>query len=431
MNTHPTLTPEQLLLEFFDGDEFDMWVKDTLSSVSCATGLVNKKPVAVYCLESDQIKGAIGPQEANEIIALSEFARAKKMPIVSINAVLFPRMTAGVTGIEACERIIRMSGRVSQDLPQIAILTEEAAQNHGFLSTYADVIVVQDTANPQNGCDTGQIVESTLDGVMTRARSLVDLIPSTREELKESLTFSYDGGDREMSKEVLDALSRSGPYDVNLLVKNIVDEDSFIELDKNRGPAVVTGLGKLVHQTIGICASQTMTAAPIDDDALKKITEITRFCERFSVPLINLVDTTDETTQQTLLAGKQLRTVGNFSMSVRHGSEVFAARQTMSPCVSLVIRRCYGSGFLLTTSMRPHHVILALENAKFSRYDDELTAERAHTDGWIKKVIPPTQMIEQLVHWVRWSRSKRARVTDQLHRNDPMRYNLNLDNSSE
>ena len=431
MSNGTELTPEQLLTEFFQGNEFDLWVKDELSSVYCGTGFINRKPVAAYCLQADQIKGAIGPQEANEIIELSEFARAKKMPLVSINAVLFPRMTAGITGIEACERIIRMSGRVSEDLPHIAILTEEAAQNHGFLSTYADVIIVQDPSSKNEGSDIGQIVESSLSDLMTRARALVTLIPSTRTELKESLTFSYDGGDRELSKDVLEALKRPGPYDVNLLIENIVDQSSFIEFDKSRGPAVVTGIGKLVNQTVGICASQTMTAAPIDDEALKKITEITRFCERFSLPLINLVDTTDETTQQTLLAGKALRTVGNFSMSVRHGSEVFAARQTMSPCVSLVVRRCYGSGYLLTTSMRPHHVILALKNANFSRYDNELTAERAHADGWIKKVIPPSQIIEQLVHWVRWSRSKRARVTDQLHRNDPMRYNLNLDNSNE
>ncbi|MEE2901304.1 MAG: carboxyl transferase domain-containing protein, partial [Myxococcota bacterium] len=331
----------------------------------------------------------------------------------------------------ACERIIRMSGRVSEDLPHLAILTEEAAQNHGFLSTYADVVVVQNSSAQEEGSDIGQIVKPTLDGVMKQARALLELIPSTRSELKDTLTFSYDGGDREISKEVFEALNRPGPYDVNLLIESIVDRGSFIEFDQARGQAIVTGVATLVNQTIGICASQTLTAAPIGDDALRKITEITRFCERFSIPLINLVDTTDETTQQTLLGGKEYRAVGNFSMSVRHGSEVFAARQMMSPCVSLVVRRCYGSGYLLTTSMRPHHVILALKNAQFSRYDSELTAERAYSDGWVKKVIEPGQIIEQLVHWVRWSRSKRARVTDQLHKNDPMRYNLNLDKLSE
>ena len=78
-------------------------------------------------------------------------------------------------------------------------------------------------------------------------------------------------------------------------------------------------------------------------------------------------------------------------MSVRHGSEVFAARQMMSPCVSLVVRRCYGSGYLFTTSMRPHHVILALKNAQFSRYDSELTAI-AYSDGWVKKVIDQVKL---------------------------------------
>lgn len=424
MKTSFSNQKHDVLRLLMDQDNYDPWISDPDASVQCASGQISGRIAAVYSIDTDRINGAIGPEEAKEIIALSEFARAKKIPLVSINSALSPKIDTGLRGIEACERIVRMSGRLSELLPQIALVTENVLSTHGYLSTYADIIVANDSRQGTNA--TGHIVKDTIAKAVSTTRDIVRLLPQTRNHLNEGLTFSSDGGERQLTDSLCQDFSRPGPFDIKQLIDGVLDSNSFVEFDETRGQSIVTGIGSLIDQSVGICANQTLNGAPINDDALRKIIEITRLCDRFSIPLINLIDTTDETTQQTLVDEHGKPVIGNSAMSIRHGSALLHARQMMSPCVSLIVRRCYGSGYLLTTATRPHHVILAVKNAQFSRYDNEVTADTALEQKWIKKIIKPEALVEELVHWVRWSRAQRSRVTEQLHPNDPMRYNLNL-----
>jgi len=419
----------ELLQKLFDRGGFDPWVENSEAAVQCASGTIEGRPAAVYSIDVDKLQGAIGSEDAKEIIALSEYARAKKTALVSVNAALSPKIDSGLDGVDACEQIVRMSGRLSEILPQIALVTENVVTTHGYLSTYADVIVTNDSSGESDNA--GHIVRNTVDEALQATRKLIKHLPSTRTELNESLTFSGDGGERELSEDLCTDLLRPGPFDIRRLIDEILDHDSFLEFDQDHGEAIVTGLGKLIGQTVGICANQTERGAPIDDEALKKIIEITRLCDRFCLPLINMIDTTDETTRKILRSERGKPIIGNSAMSIRHGAAILNARQMMSPCVSLVVRRCYGAGYLLTMTTRPHHVVVALQKAKFSRYDNDINAEHALGRKWIKKVIEPQNLVEQLVHWVRWSKSQRTRLTEQLHPNDPMRYNLNLNEDNK
>ena len=85
-----------------DEDGYDPWISDPDASVHCASGTIKGRPAAVYSIDTERIKGAIGPDEAQEIIALSEFARAKKVPLISINSALAPQMDSKLDGIKAC-----------------------------------------------------------------------------------------------------------------------------------------------------------------------------------------------------------------------------------------------------------------------------------------------------------------------------------------
>jgi len=418
-----------LLSRLFDRDGFEPWLENPEAGVKCASGTIHKRMVAAYAIDTNKIQGAIGPEEAKEIIALSEFARAKKMLLLSINAALSPKIDTGLDGLDACEKVVRMSGRLSEILPQIALVTENVVHAHGYLSTFADLIVTNDSSGESQGA--GHIIEPTVEDAIFATRKLIRLLPSTRDEFHEGLSFSGDGGDRELSEDLCQDLTRPGPFDVLRLVNEVLDRDSFLEFDQDHGKSIITGIGKLIDQTVGVCANQTQVAGPIDNSALKKIIEITRLCERFSIPLINLVDTTDETARKVFRTEQGQAMIGNSSMSIRHGAALLSARQMMSPCVSLVVRRCYGAGYLLTTTTRPHHVVIALQKAQFSRHDHDIQTDQALARQWIKKIIAPQTLVEQLVHWVRWSQSQRTRLTEQLHPNDPMRYNLNLNDQDQ
>ena len=193
---------------------------------------------------------------------------------------------------------------------------------------------------------------------------------------------------------------------------------------------MVTGLGAIYEQTVGICANQTFGSAGLDSAAIEKAAELTSLCDRFGIPLLNIVDNGEAATERAVLHPDGTEKPSRTSMNMRRGAQLMLARTTMGPCMSLIVRRCYGPGYLLSAAARPHHPVIAYTDAQLGPDGSECAADAAFARGMLKKVIKPEQTVEQLVHWSRWSRAQRSRVTDQLHKNDPKRHNLNLDKSS-
>lgn len=417
----PPRTPGQraqsAIHALLDEGTLDPWIGKKDTRAQCAGGTIDGKPVAAYAVEAGRIDGAIGPDEADQIIAAGEHAWSKGIPLISIDAVLTPQIDAGLDGYHACERIARQSARLSGRVPQIALLTDPSAVAHQYLSTFADLIVA--TADATTAPGAAHFVASDLDEAMHDIQRLVHLLPSTAEELRDALLFTSDGGDRQLSDELCQTLRGTAAYDVTTLIDEICDPDTFVEIDASKGAGLLVGLGHIYGQTVAFCANQTLRSAGIDHDALDKAIDLVELCDRFSIPLVNLVDTGEALTQRIAQPGE----AATPSM-MRRGAALMRARQMMAPCVSLVVRRCYAAGYLLIATTRPHHAVIAYDNAQVAPEGVEGSVGAAFDRGWIKKIIDPADTVEALVHWVRWSRAERARVTSQLHPNDRRLFNL-------
>jgi propionyl-CoA carboxylase beta chain len=410
-----------------DPGSIDPWIGKKGVRVQCARGTVSARPIAVYAVEAGHYAGVIGPREAEEIIEVGEFARSMQMPLVSVNAALSPLVSAGLDGVNACARIARQSARLSQLVPQIAMVTDPSVLAHDHLSTFADLIVM--TGDRSALRDAAHCVEPDLAAAIARVRRLISLLPRTSAELRDALTFSADGGDRELSPALCEKLRSPAPFDVFDLIREVCDRESFVELDAHRGPGIATGLARIFDQPVGICANQTLSACGGDRAALDKTVELANLCDRFSIPLLNIVDAGEEATERVPALGEDGSGPPARAVALRQGAALMRARQMMGPCVSLVVRRCYGTGYLLTAAARPHHAVIAYRHAALAPEGVDGSVEEAYARGWIKKVVDPKDTVAELVHWVRWSRSERARVTNRLHPNDPLLYNLDLDGS--
>ncbi len=405
------------IASLLDDGTFDPWIGKQNTRVQCAGGTIGGQAVATYSVEAGRTDGAIGPDEADQIIAAGEHAWSKGIPLISIDAVLSPRVDAGLEGFHACERIARESGRLSGRVPQIALLTDPSSAAQQYLSMFADLIVA--TTNATGAAEAAHYVAEDFVDASQFIKQLVHLLPATDDELHDALRFTSDGGDRRLTDGLCETLRGRGAYDVLELIGEISDQDSFVELDAGRGSAMVVGLAKIYSQSVGFCASQTLRSAALDQDALDKAIALADLCDRFSIPVVNLVDTGEELTQRLPLPGE----APGPSM-MRRGAALMRARMMMAPCVSLVVRRCYGAGYLFTTATRPHHAVIAYGGAQMTPEGVEGPVSDAYERGWVKKVIDPAETVEALVHWVRWSRAERARVTSQLRRNDRRLYNV-------
>ena len=134
----------------------------------------------------------------------------------------------------------------------------------------------------------------------------------------------------------------SASYDMRVVIEDILDADSFLELRPLHAPNIVTGLGRLDGRTVGIIANQPcQRAGTIDIEASEKAARFVQWCDCFNVALLTLVDTPG------FEPGRDLEWRG----MIRHGAElVYAYAAATVPRLCLVLRKAYGGAYIVMDS---------------------------------------------------------------------------------
>lgn len=125
-------------------------------------------------------------------------------------------------------------------------------------------------------------------------------------------------------------------YDIRKLITILADEDSFTELGREYGGAIVTGFMRLEGKPVGLMASDCkVLSGAIDVAAGEKAARFMAMCEQFSLPLVSLCDTPG------FMVGPDHEAQG----AVRKLSGMFVQGARLSvPLVAVVLRKCYGLG---------------------------------------------------------------------------------------
>ena len=81
------------------------------------------------------------------------------------------------------------------------------------------------------------------------------------------------------------------PYDVRNVIKCIVDDSDFLEVQELWAANIVIGFGRMGGETVGFVANQPMVLAGVlDCDSADKAARFIRFCDSFNIPIITLED---------------------------------------------------------------------------------------------------------------------------------------------
>jgi acetyl-CoA carboxylase carboxyltransferase component len=131
-------------------------------------------------------------------------------------------------------------------------------------------------------------------------------------------------------------------YDVRVVVQDVLDEESFLEIRPRYAPNLVTGYGSLGGRAVGIVANQPMTrAGTLDIEASRKAARFVATCDVFNMPIITFVDTPG------FEPGRDLEWRG----MIRHGAElVHAYSATTVPRICVVLRKAYGGAYIVMDS---------------------------------------------------------------------------------
>jgi acetyl-CoA carboxylase carboxyltransferase component len=135
------------------------------------------------------------------------------------------------------------------------------------------------------------------------------------------------------------------PFDVRDIVRAIVDDSEFFEVQELFAPNAITGFSRIEGMTVGIVGNQALVLAGVlDIDASDKIARFVRFCDAFNIPLLTLVDIPG------YLPGSDQEHGG----VIRHGAKVlYAYSEATVPKITVILRKAYGGGYI---AMCSHHL---------------------------------------------------------------------------
>jgi propionyl-CoA carboxylase beta chain len=132
------------------------------------------------------------------------------------------------------------------------------------------------------------------------------------------------------------------PYDIRQVIREVVDENYFFEVQAEYARNIVIGFGRLAGKPVGVVANQPdHLAGALDINASDKGARFVRFCDAFNIPLITFEDVPG------FLPGVAQEHGG----IIRHGAKLlYAFAEATVPKVTVITRKAYGGAYCVMAS---------------------------------------------------------------------------------
>ncbi len=213
--------------------------------------------------------------------------------------------------------------------------------------TVVKTVTGEDVSQEQLG---GASVHSTKSGVTHFAaedgeealriiRQLLSYIPQNNLE-ETPLQECNDPIDRladELNTIIPDSAKRS--YDIYDVIRAIVDNGEFLEVQRDYAKNIVVGFARMNGQAVGVVANQPkVLAGVLDSNASRKGARFVRFCDAFNIPLVTLVD----------VPGFLPGTGQEYNGVILHGAKLlYAYGEATVPKVTVTLRKSYGGSHIV------------------------------------------------------------------------------------
>ncbi|HUO65728.1 MAG TPA: acyl-CoA carboxylase subunit beta, partial [Terriglobales bacterium] len=173
-------------------------------------------------------------------------------------------------------------------------------------------------------------------------RELMTFLPQNNAEdppLRPS-TDPADRMDEELQTVVPDQPNK--PYDIKDIVRPVLDDRYFFEVQADYAANIVIGFGRLGGRPVGIVANQPAhLAGCLDISASLKAARFVRFCDCFNIPLVTFVD----------VPGFLPGTAQEFGGIIKHGAKLlYAYCEATVPKLTVITRKAYGGAYDVMSS---------------------------------------------------------------------------------
>ena len=330
-------------------------------------GLVDGRPVAAVSADFMAQGGSLGYMHAQKICDAQRYALKAGMPFIQMNDSGGARLQEGVESLAGFADVFYNNVAASGVVPQISLILGPCAGGAAYSPALTDFIIIRQGGAAGMYITGPKVIEQvtyekcTMDEIgaaavhasvsgnahfvatsdadaIAIAKRLLTYLPSNNaENPPHDLSVPLNVGDDEGMNEIIPA-TNSIPLDMQQVIARLVDEGSFMEVQAQFAGNVIVGFGRICGVVVGIIANQpAVKAGCLDIDASDKAARFIRFCDCFSIPLVNLVDVPG------FLPGKQQERGG----IIRHGAKmIFAYSSATVPKVTVILRKAYGGAYI-------------------------------------------------------------------------------------
>ena len=447
--------------------DFGMESKELAADgVVTGSGTIAGRPVCIYAQDFTVAGGSLGLMHARKITKVMDHAIKMGIPIIGINDSGGARIQEGVNSLAGYGEIFYRNTLASGVVPQISVILGPCAGGAVYSPALTDFVFVVDGISKM--FITGPEVVKTvlgeeismedLGGARVQAetagnahffsnselecfdqiRKLVSYLPDSSRN-KAAIIDQQKPKHSYRINELIPKDSKI-PFDVRDIVRSLVDESEFLEVQELFAPNAIIGFARINGETVGIVGNQALVLAGVlDIDASDKIARFIRFCDAFNIPLVTLVDIPG------YLPGSDQEHAG----VIRHGAKVlYAYSEASVPKITVILRKAYGGGYIAMCSnhlradfvfawptaeiavMGPEGAaniifrseILAAENPdemrkiKVKEYTDKFANPYvAASSGYVDAVITPEETRAYLIHALQVTRNKVEARPDRKH----------------
>ncbi len=346
------------------------WTKKELpgDGVVTGTGTIFGALVCIYAQDFTVAGGSLGLQHARKITKIMDHALKMRYPIIGINDSGGARIQEGVGALAGYGEIFYRNTIASGVIPQISLILGPCAGGAVYSPALTDFVFVVE--NISKMFITGPNVIKTvlgedismedLGGARVHAeitgnahfysksemecfeqiKRLVSFIPWNNMERAKSVAPKEPA--TSLNIEDVVPVDPKQPYDVRDIIKCIVDDSDFLEVQELWAANIVIGFGRMDGETVGFVANQPMVLAGVlDCDSADKAARFIRFCDSFNIPIITLED------MPGYLPGVDQEHAG----VIRHGAKVlYAYSEATVPKITVILRKAYGGGYIAMNS---------------------------------------------------------------------------------
>lgn len=349
-------------------------------------GTVDGRLVYLAAQDFTVIGGSLGEMHAAKICKVMDLAVKMGAPFISINDSGGARIQEGVDALKGYGDIFYRNTLASGVIPQISVIMGPCAGGAVYSPALTDFIFMTNYANmfitgPQvvksvTGEDVssdalgGSAIHASTSGVaqfvgnsdeetLDMVRTLIGFIPSNNLETtpvvpSEDSATRTDEGLRDIVPE-----SPNRPYDMRDIMKIVVDDQNFFEVQAAYAANMITGFGRLNGRSVGIIGNQPkVMAGCLDINASDKASRFIRFCDAFNIPLVTFTDTPG------YLPGVSQEHGG----VIRHGAKLlYAYSEANVPKLTVITRKAYGGAYIAMCSRHlGADMVFALPNAEIA-----------------------------------------------------------------